>query len=84
MEGIQRERLLKLKNEKGHNLAISKISAIGFEKFKKNADENFGELLVPSKGIVKAEQKFFDSINEATKNRENAGKPEVFDEELYI
>ena len=68
MEGIQRERLLKLKNEKRQSSAITKITCIGLEKwglekFKKNADENFGELLVPSKGIVKAEQKFVESIN---------------------
>jgi hypothetical protein len=58
------------------------------EKFKNNADENADEnceeLIVPNKGILKAEQKFFASINEETKNRENAGKPEVYDAEFYI
>ena len=64
LEGIQRERLLKLKNEKRQSSAITKITGIGLEKwglekFKKNADENCQELLVPNKGIVKAERKFF-------------------------
>ena len=75
LEGIVREKLLRLKNVKGMKLAITKIRAIGLDKFKKDADKNCASLLVANEAIERAEAKFFESIDAGILKRENAGKP---------
>ena len=81
LECIQKEKLLKEKHNKGMKSAITQIRAIGVKYFKEKSDLNCEIFNTLKDTENEAKKKFFDSIAEDEREREESGKSINYNEE---
>ena len=81
LEGIQREKMLKQRTDRGLKTAMKKMRVLGLDTFKKVANRQTEEEIMISEGIEKAEKDFFESIEKSIAERRANNKPVVYAEE---
>ena len=78
LEGIHREKMLKLRSERGLKTAIKKMKVLGMETFKKVATRRTEEETIIEDGIAQAEKNFYQSIEDNINSRKLNNKPVVY------
>ena len=81
LEGIQREKMLKQRTDRGLKTVMKKMRVLGVDTFKRIANRQTEEELIISEGIERAEKHFFESIEKSIAERRANNKPVVFAEE---
>ena len=81
LEGIQREKMLKQRTDRGLKTAMKKMRVLGLDTFKRVANRQTEEEIMISEGIEKAEKDFFESIEKSIAERRANNKPVVYAEE---
>ena len=81
LEGIQREKMLKQRTDRGLKTAMKKMRVLGLETFKRIANRPTEEEKMISEGLETAEKHFFESIEKSIAERRANNKPVVFAEE---
>ena len=81
LEGIQREKMLKQRTDRGLKTAMKKMRVLGLDTFKRIANRQTEEETMISEGIQRAEKQFFESIDKSIAERRANNKPVVFAEE---
>ena len=80
LEGIQREKHLKMRTSRGLKSVKKKMRVLGMETFTKVATRATEEEIEVDEGLAKAEQNFFNSIEMNLKERKARNKPTVYSE----
>ena len=81
LEGIQREKMLKQRTDRGLKTAMKKMRVLGLDTFKRVANRQTEEEIMISEGIENAEKNFFESIEKSIAERRANNKPVVYAEE---
>ena len=81
LEGIQREKMLKQRTDRGLKSAVNKMRVLGLDTFKKIAGRQTEEEIQISAGLERAERDFYDSVQKSVAERRANNKPVVFAEE---
>ena len=81
LEGIQREKMLKQRTDRGLKTAMKKMRVLGLDTFKRVANRQTEEEIMISEGLEKAEKDFFESIEKSIAERRANNKPVVYAEE---
>ena len=81
LEGIQREKMLKQRTDRGLKSAVNKMRVLGLDTFKKIASRQTEEEIQISAGLERAERDFYDSVQKIVAERRANNKPVVFAEE---
>ena len=81
LEGIQREKMLKQRTDRGLKTAMKKMRVLGLDTFKRVANRPTEEEIMISEGLEKAEKDFFESIEKSIAERRANNKPVVYAEE---
>ena len=85
LEGIQREKHLKLRTSRGLQSVKKKMRVLGMETFSKVASRATEEEIEIDEGLVKAEKNFYNSIGKNLKDRQTKNKPIAYmDKYEYI
>ena len=81
LEGIQREKMLKQRTDRGLKSAVNKMRVLGLDTFKKIASRQTEEEIQISAGLERAEKDFYESVQKSVAERRANNKPVVFAEE---
>ena len=81
LEGIQREKMLKQRTDRGLKTAMKKMRVLGLDTFKRVANRPTEEEIMISEGLEKAEKDFFESIEKSIAERRANNKPVIYAEE---
>lgn len=81
LEGIQREKMLKQRTDRGLKTAVNKMRVLGLDTFKKIASRQTEEEIQISAGLERAERDFYESVQKSVAERRANNKPVVFAEE---
>ena len=81
LEGIQREKMLKQRTDRGLKTAVNKMRVLGLDTFKKIATRQTEEEIQISEGLERAEKDFYESVQKSVAERRANNKPVVFAEE---
>ena len=81
LEGIQREKMLKQRTDRGLKSAVNKMRVLGLDTFKKIASRQTEEEIQISAGLERAERDFYDSVQKSVAERRANNKPVVFADE---
>ena len=81
LEGIQREKMLKQRTDRGFKTAVNKMRVLGLDTFKKIASRQTEEEIQISAGLERAERDFYESVQKSVAERRANNKPVVFAEE---
>lgn len=81
LEGIQREKMLKQRTDRGLKSAVNKMRVLGLDTFKKIASRQTEEEIQISAGLERAEKDFYESVQKSVAKRRANNKPVVFAEE---
>ena len=81
LEGIQREKMLKQRTDRGLKTAVNKMRVLGLDTFKKIASRQTEEEIQISAGLERAERDFYESVQKSVAERRANNKPAVFAEE---
>ena len=81
LEGIQREKMLKQRTDRGLKTAVNKMRVLGLDTFKKIASRQTEEEIQISAGLERAEKDFYESVQKSVAERRANNKPVVFAEE---
>ena len=81
LEGIQREKMLKQRTDRGLKTAMKKMRVLGVDTFKTIANRQTEEEMIINEGLERAEKHFFESIEKSIAERRANNKPVVFAEE---
>ena len=81
LEGIQREKMLKQRTDRGLKTAVNKMRVLGLDTFKKIASRQTEEEIQISAGLERVERDFYESVQKSVAERRANNKPVVFAEE---
>lgn len=81
LEGIQREKMLRLRTDRGMKSAMKKMTVLGANTFKKVAQRETEEEIQIKDGLEKAEKKFFRSIEDDILMRKKMNKPVIYSDD---
>ena len=81
LEGIQREKMLKQRTDRGLKSAVNKMRVLGLDTFKKIASRQTEEEIQISADLERAEKDFYESVQKSVAERRANNKPVVFAEE---
>ena len=81
LEGIQREKMLRLRTDRGMKSAMKKMTVLGAKTFKKVAQRETEEEIQIKDGLEKAEKKFFKSLEVNILMRKKLNKPVIYSDD---
>ena len=81
LEGIQREKMLKQRTDRGLKTVVNKMRVLGLDTFKKIASRQTEEEIQISTGLERAEKDFYESVQKSVAERRANNKPVVFADE---